>query len=214
MKKIICTTMLFIGLTTTAFAQLKEAKVSFDMKFASDNPEMQMGISMMEGSKMSLEFMPGKSKSVVSMGMMGTMTTITDMKEKKALSLMDMMGMKYAMESDLDKKDEEASEPEIQTTSETKKILGYNCTKVIVTQDGQTVDMWVTKEIDAFLGGQNYFNEKAPGFPLEFVVNNEEMSVSMTATEVKKGADKKAFSLKVPEGYEVKTEEEMMMMGQ
>lgn len=219
MKKHLQLLALFLGLTVVSFAQMKQGKITYDMAFSSDNPEMAMGISMMSGSKMSMSFMPGKSRSEVSMGMMGTMTTISDEKSKKILSLTDMMGMKYAMESTLE--DAKATEgeqpkPKVEITSETKDIMGYKCTKAIMTTDtpegSQEMTMWFTKDITAFTGGQQYYNEDMPGFPMQISLSREGMNVDMTVTAIEKKVDKKVFDMKIPEGYPVKTQEELMQM--
>lgn len=221
MKKHLQLLALFLGFTVVSFAQIKEGKITYDMTFASDNPEMAMGVQMMSGSKMSMSFMPGKSRADISMGMMGTMTTISDEKSKKVLTLMDMMGMKYAMESTTEEVEAEAGEqpkPKIEITKETKEIMGYKCTKAIMTTETEEgpmpVTMWFTKDIDVFTGGQQYYNEDMPGFPMQIAVTQSGMSIDMIVTAMDKKVDKKVFDMKVPDGYEVKTEEEMMMMGQ
>lgn len=223
MRKNIQLLCLFVCMTFAGFSQLKEGKIIYDMTFSSDNPEMAMAVGMMQGSKMSLSFMPGKSRSDVSMGMMGTMITIADEKSKKALMLMDMMGMKYAMESDLseDAKETEGDVPDykVEITNETKDILGYKCTKAIMTNqeadaEAGVITMWFTKDIAANTIGQNYYNKDMPGFPMSFSITQNEMVVDMTVTGIEKKVDKKVFDMTVPEGYEVKTEEELMMMGE
>jgi GLPGLI family protein len=219
MKKHLQLLILFLGLSIVSFAQMKKGKITYDMSFSSDNPEMAMGLSMMSGSKMIMSFMPGKSRSEVSMGMMGTMTTISDEKSKKILSLTNMMGMKYAIESTLEDSKAAASEqekPKVEITNETKEIMGYKCTKAIMTTnadgEAQTITMWYTKDITAFTGGQQYYNEDMPGFPMQISLSREGMNVDMTVTNIEKKVDKKAFDMKVPEGYEVKTQEELMQM--
>jgi GLPGLI family protein len=219
MKKHLQLLVLFLGLSIVSFAQMKKGKITYDMSFSSDNPEMAMGMSMMSGSKMSLSFIPGKSRSEVSMGMMGTMTTISDESSKKILSLTNMMGMKFATESTLDEAEAAAGDqqkPKIEVTSETKDIMGYKCTKAIMTTDAdgesQTVTMWFTKDIKAFTGGQQYYNEDMPGFPMEISVARDGMNIDMTVTAIEKKVSKKVFDMTVPEGYEVKTQEELMQM--
>ncbi len=188
------------------------------MTFSSDNPDMGMAIGMMEGSKMSIEFAPGKSRSEVTMGTMGLMTTIVDEKSDKSLVLMDMMGMKYAVTGNLKEveKKEAAKKPDykVEITKDTKTIAGYTCTKAIMTGDnGSIIDVWFTKEIEAFTAGQTYYNSDMPGFPMSFKMNEEDMVIEMTVTEISKKVNKTNFSMTVPEGYEVKTQEEMEMMG-
>jgi GLPGLI family protein len=216
MKKNVQLLCLFICMTFAGFAQMKEGKITYDMTFSSDNPDMAMGVAMMQGSKMIMEFMPGKSRSEVSMGTMGTMVTVADEKADKALMLMNMMGMKYAVETKIsDAKKEEGEKPnyKVEITNETKEIMGYKCTKAIMTSDEGTMVMWFTKEITAYTSGQNYYNDQMPGFPMSFTMQQSEMNIDMTVTGLEKKVDKKAFDMSVPEGYEVKTAEELQMMG-
>lgn len=214
MKKQLVLLCLFVGTTFASIAQMKKGEVVYSMNFSSDNPEMSMVSTMMAGSQMSMAFMPGKSRADISMGMMGNMTTISDSKKKKTLALVDMMGMKYATETALEAQTaEDNSNQNVEITTETKEILGYTCTKALVTSEGSTMTIWFTKDIEAYTNGQQYHNSKIPGFPLSMMISQNDMNIDMTATEVKKTVSKKKFSMKVPEGYEIKTAEELEMMG-
>lgn len=214
MKKQLILLCLFVGTTLAAIAQTKKGEVVYTMNFSSDNPEMSMVSSMMAGSQMTMYFMPGKSRADISMGMMGNMTTISDQKQKKTLGLVDMMGMKYATETPLENQPaEDNANQNVEITSETKDILGYTCTKALVTSEGSVMTIWFTKDIQAFTNGQQYHNSQIPGFPLSISINQNDMNIDMTAKEVKTSVSKKMFSMKVPEGYEMKTAEELEMMG-
>lgn len=214
MKKQLLLLCLFVGTTFASLAQLKKGEVVYSMNISSENPEMAMVSSMMAGSTMTMLFMPGKSRVDIAMGMMGNMSTISDQKKKKSLALVDMMGMKYATETKLeDQPAEDNGEQNIEITTETKDILGYNCTKAIVTSEGTIMTIWFTKDIEAFTNGQQYHNSKIPGFPLSMSIFQNDMNIDMVATEVKKTVSKKAFSMKVPEGYEMKSAEDLQMMG-
>lgn len=214
MSKKVLNLLLFLGLSLTAVAQLKKGVVSYDMTFSSDKEEMAMVSSMMAGSKFKLSFIPGKSRADISMGMMGTMTTISDSKAKKSLTLSDMMGMKYAVESKLESTDSKPNDQTIEITTETKTIAGYNCTKAnVTTAEGSTMVIWFTKDIVAFTQGQNYMNSKIPGFPMEMTIFQDGLTIEFKATSVETTADKKLFKRTIPEGYEVKSEEEMKSMG-
>ena len=94
MKKNLYLLLLFVVIGLHSIAQMTEGTITYDMTFSSDNPDMAMGVSMMQGSKMIMSFMPDKSHSEVSMGTLGAMTTVSDAKQKKSLMLMDMMGRK------------------------------------------------------------------------------------------------------------------------
>lgn len=214
MKRKIQLLCLFVCMAFGSFAQLKEGVLTYDMSFSTNNPDMAPAISMMQGSKMIMSFMPGKTRSEVTMGMMSTVVTIADEKSKKAIMLMNVMGSKYAMNTELDKDNgADKSGYETETTGETKDIMGYTCTKVIMTDEqGSPITMWVTKEISAYTKGQKYHNPDVEGFPMSISMSQNDMNIDMTVTAVNKKVDKKVFNMKIPEGYQLTTEEEMMMM--
>jgi GLPGLI family protein len=189
-------------------------QISFKMDFSSDNADLA---TMMNGSTMDLFFMPGKAKVEVKMGSMMEMTTVTDSKADKSLMLMSMMGSKMAMESKLSEADKDAvAAPKAKITTETKEIIGFKCTKAIVTtEDVKELIVWYTKEIKAGLAGLEQFtNIGVDGVPLEFSTEQSGMNITFVATKFEKKVDEKIFSLTVPEGYTVITPEELEKMGQ
>lgn len=214
MSKNVLNLLLFIGLSLTAVAQLKKGVVSYDMTFSSDKEDMAMISTMMAGSKFKLSFIPGKSRADISMGMLGIVSTISDSKAKKSLTLTEMMGSKYAVESKLESTDDNSSNQTVEITNETKTIAGYNCTKAnVTTAEGNTMVIWFTKDIVAFTQGQNYMNSKVPGFPMEMIMVQDGLTIEFKATSVETKADKKLFKQTIPDGYDIKTEEELKSMG-
>jgi GLPGLI family protein len=214
MSKNVLTLLLFIGLSLSAVAQLKKGVVSYDVNFSSDKEEMAMVSTMMAGSKMIMSFLPGKSRTDISMGMLGNVSTISDSKTKKTLTLTEMMGTKNAVESKIESTESKPNDQTIEITNETKTISGYNCTKAnVTTADGNTLVIWFTKDIVAFTQGQNYMNSKIPGFPMEMTIVQDGLTIEFKATSVETKVDKKLFKQSIPEGYEIKTEEEMKSMG-
>lgn len=208
--------ILFLAVVGTSIAQTK-GQISYSMDFASDNPDMAMALPMMQGSTMELYFIPQKSKIEMTMGTFMKMNTVVDVKADKGLLLMEIMGNKTATEmkpSDADKK-EGTEEPKVEVTSETKDIIGYKCTKTITRDaEGNEVTMWIATDLKAALKGHQQFgNTKIAGVPLEFSTVNNGMTIHFIATKFNKKVDKKAFSLKVPEGYKVVTEDDLKNMG-
>ncbi len=209
--------ILFLAVVGTSIAQTT-GQISYSMDFSSDNPDMAMAIPMMQGSTMDLYFIPEKSKIDMTMGTFMKMNTIVDVKADKALMLMEVMGNKTATEmKELSKEDktEKAAEPKIEVTSETKDIIGYKCTKTISRDaDGNETIMWIASDLKASLKGHQQFgNSKISGVPLEFTAVNNGMTIHFIATKFEKKVDKKLFSLSVPEGYTVVTEEDLKNMG-
>jgi GLPGLI family protein len=208
----------FLLLTVIKVATAQSSgQIAYKMDFSSDNPDMAMATTMMEGSTMDLFFIPGKSKLDVKMGALMDMTTVTDSKSDKTLMLMSMMGSKIAVESKLTKTDKEAK-PDIKAkiTTETKEIIGFKCTKATIqTEDGKELTIWYTTELNASLAGLDQFaNLGVKGLPLEFSTEQSGMTVTFTATKFDKKVDEKIFSLVIPEGYTLMSEEELEKMGQ
>ncbi len=212
-QKIACSFALVFAGLTHIFAQTTTGVVDYEMSFTSDDPEMAMATSMMAGSTMKLAFSGSKSRADLSMGMLGTTTTISDAKTGKSLTLMDMMGMKYAIE-DVTTADT-GTKPEVKSTDETMEILGYLCKKYTATaEDGSETIMWCTNEIKAQTSGQQYFSSSEYGLPLLIQVTQSQFTVELKASNFNKKVSKKSFSMAIPKGYEKKTKEELQSMGQ
>jgi len=207
--------ILFLAVVGTSIAQTT-GQISYSMDFSSDNPEMAMAIGMMQGSTMEMYFKPDKSKIEMTMGTFMKMNTIADVKANKGLMLMEVMGNKSATELDLSKAEtEKKEEPKVEVTSETKEIIGYQCTKTIVRDaDGNEAIMWIAKDLKASLKGQQQFgNSKIEGVPLEFSTVNNGMTIHFVATKFTKKVDKKIFKMDIPEGYTKVSEEDLKNMG-
>lgn len=208
-----------VGAIVTTSAQIKQGTIAFDMIFSSDDPEMETALDMMSGYKIILSFQPGNSRSDIIMGSMGTMTNIVDEKTRKTLTLMDMMGMKTAMEFTADEGSGETDEPiSVEISKETRKICGYTCNKATVVDDeGETIIVWYTPEISSNIDGHDYLNRSAgiTGFPLALGFEEEDgMTLEIMAKEVSDKVDKTLFSMAIPDGYDLMDDEEIEeMMG-
>lgn len=221
MKKII---FLLTGLllTINAFAQVTEGKIKFNLEFNSSDPQMQAQFAMLKGSTMTMYFSPEFNRTEMNMGMFVQTTTVVDVKTKETMMLMGgMMGKKATkMTADPDAAKEDTAVPdiEIEKTKETKKIAGYKCTKyIITTEDGNVVNVWTTEELAASKEGMQFVNDKIEGFPLEFEVAAEGMTMVFSAVEVEKGLKnvnkKELFSMEIPSDYEVISPEDWKGMG-
>lgn len=214
MKKLLSLLVCFVFATMHAQTS---GQISYALDFSSDDPNMAMAIPMMQGSTMDLYFIPEKTKINMNMGTFMKMETVIDTKANKGLLLMEIMGSKTATElKDLSSEDaDKTDKTKIETTTETKKIIGYTCTKTILRDDkGNETILWITPEIKASLKGQKQFGTAAlNGTPLEFSAKNKGMNIHFTATKFEKTADPKIFSLVIPPGYKTMTEEELQKMG-
>lgn len=220
MKKLILTLSLISGMVFSSMAQLKEGHVTYKIDVATDNPEMQMAVGMLQGSTMEMHFKENATRAEMKMGSMMNVVTISDVSSGDVLMLMSgMMGqnaIKTTM-TDIDKVNAEKPEFEVSLVDETKKIKDYSCKKAIMTDaEGNETVFWYTEEIAVSKKGQSSMNELVPGFPMEYEINNQGMKMTFTVTELEKKLDKNSnelFELTIPEGYKLLTAEEMKAMG-
>ncbi|PCI08617.1 MAG: hypothetical protein COB73_06690 [Flavobacteriaceae bacterium] len=82
-------------------AQSSEGHIKYDIDVSSDNPDMAMAVSMMNGAKMEVAFSGKKSFVMMNMGVIMTMKTVTDEDGKVLLLIEGMMGKK-AIKSSLE----------------------------------------------------------------------------------------------------------------
>jgi len=199
---------------------LDEGYVKMEITEAtSDDPQMAMGLEMMKGSATEIFFMEGKYKTTMNMmGGMVKMENMVDTETNKMDMLMDAMGSKMWVNTDLDeaKKNKPANRNmedfKVEyDKSDTKTILGYNAYKATITipdQPGMSVEGYITEEIktDANII-QGMEDLKLKGFPLEFSIVNPQMKMTFAATDIKDSVEKGVFILKT-DGYKKMTMKE------
>lgn len=204
----------FVFSMSMLFAQEYTIKYSMDMK--SDDPQIQAQLGMMRGSTLTMYVKDGMSRSETNMGGFMTTTNIMDPKKKKGIMLMDGMMGKTASPFDLDDVKEESDDSgvEVELLNETKTILGYKCKKAVVTT-GDDVELvyWYTDQIkmDKEAMGK-YVRGGIPGLPLEFEMDQGNMTMKFTASEFsqKVKVTKDMFSTKVPKGFTEKSIDDVM----
>jgi len=198
----------------------QEATIKFELTMESDDPQAQAQMAMMANSSMTM-FMKGKMfRQEMNMGNgLIITTTIVDGEQEKGIVLIEGMMGKTAspFDSNEQKEEDEAEEAdvEIEFTDETKEILGFDCKKAIIyDEEGNEAIYWYTEEIALPDTEQKYINEKIPGMPLEFSVEQPQFKMVFKAIEyddkVKKA--KEVFDIKVPEGYTEKSMDEIQQM--
>jgi len=184
-------------------------KISYpDSKFTESQMAMfpkQMSV-MIKGSKSKTEMITG----------MGNQTEINDYTEKSKISLLDMMGQKYAIKetaADIQKEMEKEPPAKVEVTNETKTIAGYLSKKAIVTtnQDGEKTvyEVWFTEEL-----GSKDVNFADPvykdinGVLMEFLMKTPQITMKFTVSSVeKKNVAAKEFE--IPSDYKLTTKEEL-----
>lgn len=207
------TTLLAIFVLLFSFGQSAEGMISYTVDISTDDPNMEMMISMFSGSTMTTYFQDDKARVEMDMGIVKN-TTITDKGALQTLTLMEgMMGNK-AMKTEMDTTtsiEEEELTFEVEYLDDEKEILGYTCKKAIVKDgEGNELIFWYTEDIT-----DQSLNEKVKGVPLQFETLQGALHMSFTATELKTeltDLDENFFSTEVPEGYDLISEEELKAM--
>ncbi|MEZ5196055.1 MAG: DUF4412 domain-containing protein [Bacteroidales bacterium] len=136
-----------------------------------------------------------KSLMEISMGM-GSTKVIYDGETKTGVTLMDMMGQKFAMTmtpEDIEKEIEETPDVDVNVTGETKEIAGYSCKKAIVKfkDDGSDKEVEVVVYFTDELGSgihnlSNPFFKDIDGVMLEYTMKEEQMDMTFSAISVDK----------------------------
>jgi len=173
-------------------------------------------------TKEELEMMPAETEmwfkgDLVKLRMpmgMGMQSDVLILKDKVVL-LMDLMGNKLAMEStkaEVEKENSDSKKAVVKLIAgETKNIAGFDCKKAMLSTPGEKdMIVWYSDKIKS--NGSWYFQmSEIKGFPLEFSMKTGEMSVRMTAKEVRmeKVGD---TEFAVSSDYKLMTQADMMKM--
>jgi GLPGLI family protein len=208
--------LLFLFSSISSIAQSFEGRIVYKINIKGDFSPQE---KMMLPNEAKLFTKGENSRMEMSLGLGMSTTTISDLKTGDAVSLMNFLGSKYAIESkgaDANR-DEYMKNANLEITKESKAIAGYSCQKAIVTYtDPQTkntneMEVWFTKELNFnndFVKGPF---QKIEGAMLEFNLIQQGLNMNFQATLVslEKVNDKQ---FEVPEGYKKLTQEELMKM--
>lgn len=206
-------------LANISWSQDTKGFIAYDVYVSSDDPSSSQWIDKMENSMLEMRFVEGKIRTDLFMGDFMTQSSISQKGQDTSLVLLDGMMGKIAMkvtEEDMDEKQKETYEVKnVELTDETKEVMGYTCKKAILTRvDDSELVVWYTDEIVPDFREGQYLYEEIPGVPLEMTSSWGKMDMKIVAYKFKakvKKADEK-FSLNVPDGFTLKTPEEMKQM--
>lgn len=206
---LIFASLLFIG---QPFAQANfEGTVKFRIDYEELSPEMSSMEDMLPRT-MTTKIKGNKSRTE-QISEIGTTTVIYDDNKNNSISLINILGKKVAIEMSAKEIEKEKSKkgndapPEIQIQDPTKEIAGYLCNKAIIypPETDETITVFYTNEIQAQKIGVQY--EGLEGFPMEYQITSEGLTMNITATKVIPGKISNSEFI-IPEGYEKMTAEE------
>lgn len=162
-------------------------------------------------------FKGSKSSMLMKTGF-GNITILANAETKEQVVLYDMMGQKMAIKStkeETEKSLSEIPEAKVTETTETKKILNYNCKKVQITDDkNNTIDVYVTDEIKVENANWNTQFKSIKGLMLQYAQKGNPDSdgkMIFTAKEIKKGKIKDSV-FDIPTDYKQMSMNEFKQM--
>jgi len=202
--------------------ELKEATLTYEITdISSDDPNVNQQLAMMKGSTMSIMLMEGQQ--LTEMSMMNDMIKqkmLMDVETGNMDMYMDAMGQKFKVNvPSQDSENAEEAETNIEYFKDDRKqIAGYDAYKAIISTEQEGKSMKLTTYIteDLKFDGDIIRNmpgtNKLKGMPLEYTVNQPQMSMTFTATKVSKEVDASAFEFD-KSGYKEMTQEQLEQMG-
>lgn len=170
-------------LSSTLLAQSNfEGKIIYTITYT-DMPAEMKGYEAMLPKDITIQIKGNKSR-VEQNQMMGKNVVVSDMDQKNGFMEMDMGGQKLRMNiSTAEFTDESNKMSNIEYLDETKTILGYPCKKAIMKDESGQMAMTVyyTDKINnkaqmEFIG--------LKGFPLEYSMTQQNMSMQMVVTDI------------------------------
>jgi hypothetical protein len=212
--------LLFLAFLITGFtanAAKKKAftgKITFKISIDSENLPEQVKAMMPKTMNMYIGENKTKTELFTQMGMQSSIENLVD---KSKVSLIEVMGQKYAIRDsweDLQKEMKGMPELDLERTGETKEIMGYTCEKIVArkVEDGeQYATAWVTSEMKV-PENINFSNEAfkdVDDMLLEFQMDTGNgMMLTFTAIEIDKKKIKDEV-FEVPEGFRETTRDEL-----
>ncbi len=196
-------------------AQLTEGKVIYDLSYPESGLDQQT-LDMLPGESTTF-FKNDKMRIDMKMGMGMNSSVIMNNAKKEVHVLMDMMGNKMDMlitEKDVDKEMKDEGEYKIVKTNDVRKIAGYNCKKAVITaKDGKEFSVWYTNDIIVKNANWNNQFKSIDGFLMEFRMNQNGLTVEMSAREV---ASEKVTDeiFNIPPGYKKVTRDDLKKMSE
>lgn len=213
MKKLASLLLLaFLSLNMVAQEKLSEGVITMKQNMSSPNSELNAQLALMGFMTTTTYFKDGNTRSETSSPMMGDMTVIANQEAKKVMTLMNnpQAGGKVYTTADINPSEEDLKDVAVEKTTETKTVLGYECTKYIATlkKDGAdaTMEIYATDKLSAVNNQTVALGDKFSGFPMYMVINMNqngmEFVITSEVTEIKKETvSKDKFDMAPPEGY-------------
>lgn len=199
-------------LLTLSFISLSQEKEGFfqyhiSVSALDTSAQTRQNAMMLRNSTLKMYYAEDLLRVEYKMGDMYTTTMVLNKKTNLSLTLMNGAMGNYAVQKPVDELDFNTFDKDtnvvIVDLNETKKILGYECKKLLVKMGGEISTYWVTDEIQVDNFGEQLINPNIPGFPLSFskVAEGIEMTYKASNIMFELEDKEKLFSTDPPLGY-------------
>jgi GLPGLI family protein len=153
----------------------------------------------------------GNKSRVEQSQMMGKNVIVSDMDQKNGFMEMDMAGQKLRINISTEEFEQKSNQmPNIEYLDETKTIAGYPCKKAIMKDENGLLTMTVFYTEKITNKSQTEF-AGLKGFPLQYSMKQQNMTMEMTATEVTKESISDD-TFKKSDGYQDITQADLQKM--
>lgn len=188
------TLLLALLFSSVLFAQDFKGTIIYNISYEDLPAEMQ-GYENMMPKETKVIIDGSVSKSVTNSPMSGGETIIlTNNESGEMMQLRELMGEKYAIRIGNGSDDTEMN---YEDTDEEKEIAGYSCRVAVAEVEGVSLTVCYTKDLPAI---KNQNVKGLDGFPLEIVMEMEQMTMIQTVASVDEGKTEK-LKFEVPKGY-------------
>lgn len=177
----------FLLLSFFVFASIGLAQGDFEGKvmYTISYKDMPEQMKAMLPKELIIHIKGNKSR-VEQSQMMGKNIIVSDMDQKNGFMEMDMAGQKLRINISTEEFNQQLNQmPNIEYLDENKTIAGYPCKKAIMKDESGQLDMSVYYTEKITNKAQTKF-AGLKGFPLQYSMTQQNMTMEMTATEVSK----------------------------
>ena len=210
MKKALLLLILLCPLVVFAQKKMKEGVVKYDVV---DIKGSSMATAGLKGSKSAMYFNDAFAKvdATVMNGMMRTQVIRNYKTEGNVMVVDGIVGKKVVT---MDKESKDAKDPKrgfdiTYDTKDTRKIMGYNCSKVTMKSktDNTVSVLYVTDKIMPAVSPFAHVFPDLKGFPLRYEIGRDGTRITYEAKEISNKINAKDFEIPTT-GYERMTMEE------
>ena len=191
-------------------AQVKEGRIIYDITYPGSTFDSETVKNL--PSECLAFFNENMLRMDIALGSGMTNRILVDNQKQEVHVLTDMAGNKtdFVMRS---KEKSEKDDYKVELKSDRRTIAGYECRKAVATDsNGNSYTVWYTNQIKTNNANWNNQFKDIDGFLMEFTMTQAALTMNMSVLSLRpEKVDAEVF--KVPEGYQLLTEDDLKRMG-